>query len=771
METPENKEAEKPSNSSLLNEIIQASTQKGDPSVTENTLSNRETQETSPMSSTLEAIKKPREPMSPSMILKLLGSILFVSTIFFGSYLSYIVFNPDKAVFFMNALGIDRNDIANFLKLLINWSFGAIMLIVSIGWIISLFRAFWTSKEFKRKRLLAWLTSGIIGIILFSILTFWAYLFNKIDMIPWDNPDGAILVYDNDLYTHGKNYALLKKTSNLIGPINLAFDIRVNASQTAKANLFQIDSFEINFDGALCNDEKSVFIGSDPFKEQSIVCSFNQVKTYNIHGVYKGKNRLGEPSEIQMILNPVEIRGLVDMKKQKNAQWERIITLDASKVRQSWLWTPRWLYDGSDKEVATSSITNTLSPIAQVVCLKVYDTQCDRFFILEDKDSRKLEWSIDVQQDSLDYRVFHFSFTGSNINQNEVTRIEWRLDNEILMCKAGEYTCSYMFVSPGKKKVNLNIETAAGDKFSFEKEIEVKEPIKIIRHAKVVNDKGNILNDETTYDRDLRSYVLDNVVVPPETITLDARDVVSDNPGYIISQIDWKISNGKTIEEKRGNEIKVTLNEPLRYTIEGTYTFIKQNPIVGDTPEIAKDNIIINIERKSLIPRLKIQSSSDYVPSLITVDASESETDNGEIKKFIFDFGENKVPAEGDAITQYTYTSAGEKTITLTVVDENGKQASLKKTIVLKDQAKTAEWEPSITPGIVGSTIDFEAKWTNGQAQEYIWNFGDNTPLDRGYSVTHTYAKSGNYPVTLTVIYTDGTEQSKKKIFEVRESL
>ncbi len=446
------------------------------------------------------------------------------------------------------------------------------------------------------------------------------------------------------------------------------------------------------------------------------------------------------------------------------------MTLDASKIRQSGLGTPRWLYSGGEKEVTTSSVTETLSPIPQFICLKVYNNACDRIFVLEDKDSKKLEGSIAHQQDSLDYRVFHFSFTGTNLNQNEVTNIEWRLDNEILMCKAGEYTCSYMFVSPGKKKINLNIETAAGDKFDLNTEIEVKEPIKVLRHTKVINSKGIILNEENTYDRDLRSYILDNVVIPPETITLDARDVISDNPGYILSQIDWKISNGKTIEEKRGSEIRVTLNEPLRYTIEGIYTFVKQNPLAGDTPEISKDNIIINIERKSLIPRLKIQPSSDYVPSLVTVDASESETENGEIKKFIFDFGEKKVPAEGDAIAQYQYTSAGEKEITLTIVDDTGKQASLKKVIVLKEQAKSVEWEPSINPGIIGTTIDFEAKGTNGQVQEYIWDFGDNSPVGRGYSVTHTYSKSGSYPITLTVVYADGTQQSKKKTYEVRDS-
>ncbi len=286
MTTPENQEPEAVSNSSLLNEIIQASSKKSE--ITTNGENGGNAPQEPPQgeirATPPQNIKKPQEPMSPGMVMKLLGSILFVSTIFFGSFLAYIVFNPDQAIFFMNVFNINRNDIANLLKILINGSFGVIMLITSIIWIISLFRAFWTPKDLKRKRLIAWLTTGIIGILLFSILTFWAYLFNKIDSIPWPNLMGSVLVYDNDLFTHDqvKGKAVINDTSNLIGPINLHFDIRDNAEQVAKKNLFQIESYEINFDGALCNDGKSIVTGSNPKNEQSIVCTFDQIKPYNI---------------------------------------------------------------------------------------------------------------------------------------------------------------------------------------------------------------------------------------------------------------------------------------------------------------------------------------------------------------------------------------------------------------------------------------------------------------------------------------------------------
>jgi PKD repeat protein len=159
------------------------------------------------------------------------------------------------------------------------------------------------------------------------------------------------------------------------------------------------------------------------------------------------------------------------------------------------------------------------------------------------------------------------------------------------------------------------------------------------------------------------------------------------------------------------------------------------------------------------------------VPTLATIDASQSESEEGEIKKFIFDFWEGKTPAEGDSIQQYAYNTPWEKTITLTIVSENWEKTSIKKTIVLKDEVRSLGFAPSIQPGIVWNTIDFEAAGTTWQIEDYVWNFGDNTQVSRWYSTTHTYDAAGTYTVMLTIIYSDGTQQSIKKQYEVIKSL
>lgn len=117
------------------------------------------------------------------------------------------------------------------------------MMITSIVWIVSLFRAFWVPKELKRKKLLSWLTAGIVGIMLFSILAFWAFLFTKVGATDYSNPDGTILIYDHDLYVSDKfnEASRIYDTANIIGPIDVFFDIRRNAELLTKNNLYTIE--------------------------------------------------------------------------------------------------------------------------------------------------------------------------------------------------------------------------------------------------------------------------------------------------------------------------------------------------------------------------------------------------------------------------------------------------------------------------------------------------------------------------------------------------
>lgn len=758
---------------SLLEEILKSQEHNTKPS---DHWEATETIQTTPATNNIPTpettIRKPQESISFATFMKLAGSILFVAIIFLGSFWAYIVLNPEDSVFLIKNLNIDPNDVAIRLKQLINGTFWTIIFILSIVWIISLFKAFWTPKDLKRKKMLAWLSAWLIGILLFSVLSFWIYIFSKIQTIDFPNLAGDILIYDNDLYIHEetKENAQLTDGTNIIWPITLLFDIRANAKAVSREYLVTIDSYSIDSDGGICNDGTSTVMGNNVTEEKSIICTFDKIKTYNIKGIYNVTARNGEKQTISMKISPIEIRGIVAMKRSKNISGENIITLDASELKK--MGNPRWLYLQSNKTVESTSITEKLSEIPQYICFKIMSETCDRLFVLEDTDTTSIKWTINAEQDAIDPLLFHFSLSGVSIDQNQVTSVEWLLVNEIwgksLICKKWGYTCDYPSSGYGKYNIQVEIRTANDQKYTLESSIQIQEPLKLTRNMKVLDPNGNILNTKDTYQSSLKAYVIENVLTPPANITLDGRDIAVENEWYSLESVVWKIraTNNGEVQEKRWDKVDITLDKPTRYTIEGSYSFKKST---DGSIETAKDIVIIDIERKSLMPRIKTMMSSDYTPSIVTIDASESESVYGEIKKFIFDFWEGKTPAEGDAIQTYEYVTPWEKEITVTIIAENGEKATTKKTIILKDEARKIDFAPSMTPWVPWATVDFEAAGTNGQVQDYIWNFGDGTPAVRGYSVSHIFSQTGTYTIGLTVVYTDGTRKTESRKYEVSD--
>jgi PKD repeat protein len=711
--------------------------------------------------------KKPRQPLPPGTIMKAIGALLFTGIIFFASFLAYIVFNPWEAQFFITMFGIDTKDVASILRKFINGSFGIIILTLSILWLITLFRAIWTPREQKRKKILSWMTAALIGVLLFSLLAFWGYLFKKIGEIVWDG--GVISIYDNALYANpvSAGVSLMSTTKNIIGPITLRYDIRGNAkSHEANGNL-KIARYEINFDGAACNDGKSIVTGSNPKEEKAIVCTFDQVRNYNIRGSYFGTDTSGVEKEVTMELDTVEVRGLLDIREQQNNAGREIITLDASRLKL--LGDPRWIYENTGNEVKTPSITLEPSETAVFVSLKLFGEGADRIFLIQKLGLTSGNERIDAQQSTVNSLDFVLTLTGMTVDPNSIVAIEWTANDGIIICRKAKETCHFNFGSYGTSKVTAKIMLADKTTREVTRELSVEAPVTLINHASVTDTTGKVMNPMSSYDAILRTYIITNVV-PPSKLNFDARDVVAENPGYILKEVRWSMSDWHTTIEKVSERVTFDILNNYRYTIIGTYTFEKNVP--GNAPEVkvSTDNITVDVEHKTLIPRLSVITKSDYIPASVTVDASQSWSENNNIIKFIYNFGEGKADAVGDAIQTYEYTTPGEKEITLTIIDEAGEKSQIKRTIVLKEAPRTVDFLPSVSPGIVGTPVDFSVTGESGQIETYTWSFSDNTPSQRGNTATHVFSKAGTYQIRLTATYADGTQKEAISAFVVTAS-
>ncbi len=773
MDTPENNSSaiipENPDTSSLLAQIIQTSHESNIPVVmTADTTGSTDV----PVSWGIPPIKKPRDPLTAGTVLKMIGSLLLVTVIFFGSFLAYIVFNPEQAGFFVSVFNINQNDIRDLLKNLIYGSFGSIVLVLSIVWIISLFRAIWTPREQKRRRLISWLIASMVGILLFSIVAFWSYLFSIIKATDYANTDGEVTIYDNDLYVHteSKEYARISSTNNLVGPITLKYDLSTNVKAIAKKNLLTIESYEINFDGAKCINGESSINGSNPLTEQWLICTFDQVRTYNIRGTYKWKDRLGQIQTITMPLNTIKINWLIDVSITTNKDKKKVITLNAARVKN--LWNPRWLYAARGSiEKAQTSITEEVTSTPLMVCLKLISNVCDRYFIITDTDvsAADIEWSIAFNQDSTNSLGVIMTLTGVNISNNEIVNIDWIDTNGSRLCQGTSEKCEHSFTSYGTKTVVATILLANKKIYTVQGSVVLNKPLLILQHAKIFDQDNKLLNPEETFDARLGSYVIKDIAIPMK-LTLDARDIVLENSGYKIRNVTWKISHNGITDEKIGEKVIYELPQTVRYTIEAIYTFEKNSKTIDSDNYTTKDTIIIDLEHKSLEPILTIQQTSDYAPSKITFDASSSQSKNGNIKKFIYDFDEGRPLTEGDAIQVYEYRTAWEKKITLTIINDNNEEATITKYVVLKDTPKNIVFTTSMTP-IINTPVNFTAEGTTGDIEEWIWNFWDNTPVAKWYEVTHSYSKTGSFLVTMTVRYVNGTEKSANKTFQVESTL
>ena len=139
--------------------------------------------------------------------------------------------------------------------------------------------------------------------------------------------------------------------------------------------------------------------------------------------------------------------------------------------------------------------------------------------------------------------------------------------------------------------------------------------------------------------------------------------------------------------------------------------------------------------------------------TIVSFDGSSSSDPDGTINQYDWDFGDGNT-ATG-ALTNNTYTAEGTYTVTLTVTDND----TLTHT-TFKDITIGGVMVPVANPGgpynvVEGQVLNLDASLSTHTSAitNYIWDFGDGTPVENYAvpTVSHTYASAGSYTVTLAV--------------------
>jgi len=153
-------------------------------------------------------------------------------------------------------------------------------------------------------------------------------------------------------------------------------------------------------------------------------------------------------------------------------------------------------------------------------------------------------------------------------------------------------------------------------------------------------------------------------------------------------------------------------------------------------------------------------------PLTVTFDAAYSHDDDGAIVQYFWDFGD---PTDGTAASaescQHTYTYAGTYIAKLTVMDDEGELDSQQIAIVVTNPPPVANVTVSNLEPYTGDEITFDASTSydaNGDIVSYEWDFGDGVTAS-GATVTHSYAVSDYYVVTLTITDDDNQQTTVHK--------
>ena len=289
-------------------------------------------------------------------------------------------------------------------------------------------------------------------------------------------------------------------------------------------------------------------------------------------------------------------------------------------------------------------------------------------------------------------------------------------------------------------------------------------------------------NEWNELTKKYRVIVSDPVAIirpTPDFGTTSTRFVFDGSSSYAVSA---RLKNYKReifdpsnnlIQSYTQKQISQTFLRPWPYTIKLT--------VIDELGQSNIDQFKLFVESTDPLPQFTIVPTQERdLPSQFILDASSSsDYDTAQWDSLTY---ERKFDGQTIKIEQWspidqrivvTPTEAKPFTARLIVKDKYGKSNEISKVIDVKSSLR-----PSLTMSPQASVrwndITFVAT-VNKPASAYQWNFGDgNTRITNDWTITHSYAKVGIYPVSLTVSTPNGetnTIRSRAFIWESNEPI
>lgn len=442
-----------------------------------------------------------KKVVTPGQILRMMGALFFVSLVFFGSFLAYIVFNPGQAKFFIN-FGINPADVASLLSNLVNGIFGTLSFVLSTLFIYTLFKAYLT-KGAPKKRAVFTVAAVSFGILLFSNIGFWAYLFGQIGAQDFVRPTGGVITYDNDLWLSKelRSQAELTDLNALVGPITIKYDLSSDVLYASKT--LDIEGYYID-----CQNGGVKHEGSDPATDTSITCEYSKAGNYVPTGYYRGKDRVTRESKrVDITLAEVKLVGSVDIQKV-----QQTMVFDAMELKSignvKWYMGPS--FDTVSSEEAKYSLK--IQDIEQHLCLELQTGKkksdgCSRIFTIASKVESVVQGTIKYTQDLVEPTKYSFKLENlSTKNGAEIDEINWYVGDSNTS-QGKDETLELNFNTFGTYRISAVIRDTEKNSVTLSEKIVIQRPLQLTKKGNdsllsVIDESGASVI-KNTYDRDL----------------------------------------------------------------------------------------------------------------------------------------------------------------------------------------------------------------------------------------------------------------------------
>lgn len=255
----------------------------------------------------------------------------------------------------------------------------------------------------------------------------------------------------------------------------------------------------------------------------------------------------------------------------------------------------------------------------------------------------------------------------------------------------------------------------------------------------------------------------------PVTVKFDAAKAPINTRQFELLSYNWDFGDGASLV---GNPQTHTFTKIGNFKVALSVTVKEKATGKQQSVEFTRDVTIQNVIANVVITADKTSGSA---PLTINLDASKSNSPNGEITAYAWDLDENGEFNDGtNAIAQVTFDKVGKYKIGLRVTDSTGAFASSEldievtlpdtpTAVIRAEDASGTELEMNKAYVFTGAS----STSPSGEIEKYAWEFGDGGKASTR-TATHIYKEAGEYEVTLSVTDAAGKKGEASARFTVK---